>query len=101
MTDVKGIFKNTFHLYRIYQEEYLFHTILKNIVDTSPGAVQGIMTDTYNFYLRWKDAKETDAGQIYQESKEINQKYDNCDLCRGILVELCTILNQGLGKEYE
>lgn len=66
-----------------------------------PNEVRMIFKDTYNFYLKWKNGKEEDAFQIHKESKEINQKYNNCDLCRGILVELCSILHQGMNKKEE
>lgn len=98
MTDVKVIFNNTYKLYSIFKDEALFHAIISNLSEEEPNTVKGILADTYNFYIRWKDAKDEDAEQIHQEAKELNKKYDDCDLCRRIIVEICTILNQNFKK---
>jgi hypothetical protein len=58
-----------------------------------PEQVRLIFKDTYNFYLKHKDASYSD--QMVTEAKELSRKYGDSDLVRHITVDLCTIIEQG------
>lgn len=89
---VRLIFKETYGLYRLFQNEELFRIIIDNIMNETPERVSGIMAGTYNFYLKWKDNQ--DFGQLWVEAKEINCKYNDCELCKTILLILCNVIEQ-------
>lgn len=91
--DVKGIFHNTFTLYKAYLNEELFQNIVKYIFTVDSNLVPKILTDTYNFYLKHKDTGFSE--QMIAEAREISRKYGDSDLVRHITVDLATIIEQG------
>ncbi|WP_033166907.1 hypothetical protein [Clostridium sp. KNHs205] len=93
MTDVKGIFHNTFTLYKAYLNEELFQNIVKYIFAVDSNLVPRILTDTYSFYLKWKGTGFSE--QMVAEARELSRKHGDNDLVRHITVDLCTIIEQG------
>lgn len=94
MSDVKAIFNNTFKIYRSYQNDTLFYAIINNLSDEELSKVSAIMTDTYNFYIKYQNVwKDEDWMALIKESHEIDKKYDS-KLCRAILLDLLNILEK-------
>lgn len=64
----------------------------------SHETIKQIMNEVYNgFYLKWRKIITIDnAGQMLQEARELNKKYNNCDLCRHMLADLIECIE----KEY-
>lgn len=92
MTDVKGIFNNIYKLYDVYKKEALFHAIISNLSDEDPDVVKSIMTDTYNFYMKYQNCWQDDEwSSLVKESRTIDYKYDS-ELCREILFAIVDII---------
>ncbi|MDF2611341.1 MAG: hypothetical protein K0R92_2815 [Lachnospiraceae bacterium] len=68
----------------------------------NPEQVRLIFKDTYNFYLKWKDIKsEDDFNQMWAAAKEINRNHGDCELCRNILINLCSNIKQEFKERSE
>ena len=94
MTDVKGIFNNTYKLYNVFKDEALFHAIISNLSEEDPKSVTNILTDTYNFYIKYQNCwKDDDWSSLVKESRVIDSKY-NSKLCRAILLAILDILEE-------
>lgn len=52
--------------------------------------VRKIMDEVYNrFYLKWrKNYTQDNAADMLQEARELNKKYDDCNLCRHMIADL-------------
>lgn len=60
-----------------------------------PEKVRLIFKDTYNFYLKWRDMEgEVDITKMWDDAKEINSQYCDCELCRHIMTDVCNIIEQ-------
>jgi hypothetical protein len=92
---VRLIFKETYGLYKLYLNEELFRAITENITKAPQELVPGIMADTYNFYTKWSSIQgDIDITQMWSEAKEINRKYNDCDLSRNIMLAISNIIEQ-------
>ncbi|WFR56408.1 hypothetical protein QA584_22770 [Anaerocolumna sp. AGMB13025] len=97
MNDVKSTFSNTYKLYKDNLNNPVFWAIMENIKHESPATVVQITTDTYNFFTKWDsqiDKEEFDWGQMRVDAIELTHKYNDCDLCRKVLLALMNIIEQ-------
>lgn len=95
--DVKGIFRDTYHLYGLYYKDEAYRAITENITTAPPEMVPGIMADTYNFYTKWDKARNQEEfpwSQMREESILLVHKYNDCVLCIKVLAALMNIIEQ-------
>lgn len=97
MTDeqVRLTFKHTHDFYQSNKRNPLFITIISFLLFADEDSKKPIMTDTYNLFVKYKDVcKDEDWCELCKEARELNKKYDDCDLASQILVELLNILEK-------
>jgi len=67
----------------------------------SPEQVKEIYKDTYNLYLKYKEASaDKDITELMAEANELNKKYP-FQLCHLILLELLNVIEDYIKKKVK
>ena len=99
---IKEQFQKMFALAQAYnacKECYdvpLFQAFLYNLISSKPGELNttGILTDTYNFYMKWYQVwGDIQWSECVEESHKISHKY-NCDMVDEMLVQILDVLEK-------
>lgn len=92
---VRKIFKDTYSIYKLYNNYILFKTMINLLPLVEPEQAKDIMSEVYVFYQKHKNVYYDDEWcELCEEAKAINQKHNNNDFCRGVLVELLNLLEE-------
>lgn len=59
--------------------------------------VKLIFKETYLFYTKWISVSDPDWDKLMQEAHQLNEKYNNCNLCRHMIADLIECIE----KEYK